>query len=458
MATVKDYATLSNLVYEAGGGAPDPNSGWVVYATPESLGMTTQTGYYGVAYLNTTTKEIVVAHRGTQLLTDTGDLKSNWQNIAGQVPDQFPDARTFYNLVQQRVASDLTLSNINITYSHTGHSLGGAIARQLSVEQSQVGVTFNALGDNGQLPAGADTSKLLAINAKYDKVSEFGTQVGTVIEKYVSYISGIPDSWEPLLALLTFKIPALGLLVNSHYYYDQHSMDSLLAVVAADPSLARLDPAAGPLDVTADGDIVGSGLNEWADLEAALQADPSLWSGGLLPEDTLTLAQISAEQNVDPATPIVYDHTGPATWIVGENGADILSGDAGNDLIFGLAGNDTLTGGKGNDYLEGGPGTDTYLYTSGDGLDTILDTDGLGKITFDGVDLRGGDKLFGETYKSTDGNYLYTLLQKADGQDLLVSAMGGQIIVKDFQSGELGIAPMHVQKIHRNLNSIRLAV
>lgn len=85
------------------------------------------------------------------------------------------------------------------------------------------------------------------------------------------------------------------------------------------------------------------------------------------------------------------------------------------------------------DYLEGGQGTDTYIYTSNDGLDTILDTDGLGQITFDGVDLNGGDKLFGETYKSADGNYLYTLLPNTSGQDLLVSAMGGQIIVKDFQ-------------------------
>ncbi len=119
---------------------------------------------------------------------------------------------------------------------------------------------------------------------------------------------------------------------------------------------------------------------------------------------------------------------------------DTLTGGDKWDKLYGMQGDDGLNGGKGNDYLEGGQGADTYLYTSGDGLDTILDTDGLGKITFDGTILNGGKLLFGETYKSDDGKYLYTLLAKANGQDLLISAMGGQIIVKDFQSGELGIA------------------
>ncbi len=125
--------------------------------------------------------------------------------------------------------------------------------------------------------------------------------------------------------------------------------------------------------------------------------------------------------------------------VFGSENADAITGGDKWDKLYNMAGDDTLRGGKGNDYLEGGQGTDTYIYTSGDGLDTILDTDGLGSISFDGVDLNGGDLLFGETYKSTDGKYLYTLLQESTGQDLLISGMGGQIIVKDFQSGELGI-------------------
>jgi hypothetical protein len=120
--------------------------------------------------------------------------------------------------------------------------------------------------------------------------------------------------------------------------------------------------------------------------------------------------------------------------VFGSSGIDSIIGDREWDHLSGMQSDDTLQGNKGNDYLEGGQGTDTYIYNTGDGLDTILDTDGLGKITFDGAILNGGDKLFGETYKSDDGNYLYTLLQKTTGQDLLVSGMGGQIVVKDFQN------------------------
>ena len=71
-----------------------------------------------------------------------------------------------------------------------------------------------------------------------------------------------------------------------------------------------------------------------------------------------------------------------------------IQGGSQADHFYGMGGNDRLIGGKGNDYLEGGQGSDTYVYNSGDGLDALLDTDGLGKITFDGVDLNGGERLF----------------------------------------------------------------
>ncbi len=144
----------------------------------------------------------------------------------------------------------------------------------------------------------------------------------------------------------------------------------------------------------------------------------------------------------------------------GAAGADQLYGSTQWDHLYGMAGDDQLTGGKGNDYLEGGKGIDIYAYSSGDGLDTILDTDGLGKITFDGVDLNGGEKLFGDTYRSADAKYLYTLLHNTGGPDsLLISGMGGQIIVKDFQTGELGInlnggtAPAPTSEFHGTNNN-----
>ena len=145
--------------------------------------------------------------------------------------------------------------------------------------------------------------------------------------------------------------------------------------------------------------------------------------------------------------------------IFGHADIDLIGGSDQGDHLYGMAGNDTLQGNKGNDYLEGGQGTDTYTYASGDGLDTILDTDGLGKIQFDGTILNGGNLLIGETYQSADRNYFYTLLHNTGEQDsLLINAKGGTILIKDFQSGELDMAPALMQNIHRNLHSIHLAV
>ncbi|MEK7679410.1 MAG: hypothetical protein AAB356_04385, partial [Deltaproteobacteria bacterium] len=146
--------------------------------------------------------------------------------------------------------------------------------------------------------------------------------------------------------------------------------------------------------------------------------------------------------------------------VFGSSGIDSILGGREWDHLYGLAGDDTLQGNKGNDYLEGGKDIDTYVYNSGDGLDTILDTDGLGKIAFDGVDLNGGERLFGDTYRSADGQYLYTLLHNDGQQDsLLINAKGGTILVKDFQSGELGInlnggtAPAPTSEFHGTANN-----
>lgn len=170
MATIQQCAYFSNEVYEGGGG--DPGTGWEVYLTspPNS------SGYYGAAYLNRSTGEIVIAHRGTEL-TDRGDLKSDWQYlVTNSVPGQFSDAQGFYAAILDKIDTDgVQVSSI----SHTGHSLGGAIARALAVEEDQIAVIFNAPG-YVTVPADEDFLNIYAYNAAYDPVSAFGTLVGTV--------------------------------------------------------------------------------------------------------------------------------------------------------------------------------------------------------------------------------------------------------------------------------------
>jgi len=120
--------------------------------------------------------------------------------------------------------------------------------------------------------------------------------------------------------------------------------------------------------------------------------------------------------------------------------SDTLSGGRGKDYLEGGAGNDTLEGGADADVLRGGDGDDTYVFHSGDGLDFILDTDGLGRITYDGLMLSGGSQVSPGQFRSDDGLFTYVF----DGTPgtpgtLVIRGPDGQLIVSGYGNGELGM-------------------
>jgi Ca2+-binding RTX toxin-like protein len=121
--------------------------------------------------------------------------------------------------------------------------------------------------------------------------------------------------------------------------------------------------------------------------------------------------------------------------ITGNGGINRLDGKGGTDHLIGGIGNDVLAGGTGdNDLLEGGAGFDTYIYTAGDGIDRIEDSDARGKIVFNGGLLQGGISTDGgATYVSLDGTETYVL----SGGHLIVN--GVITVNENFQSGQFGI-------------------
>ncbi|MGL6351562.1 MAG: calcium-binding protein, partial [Aeromonas sp.] len=130
--------------------------------------------------------------------------------------------------------------------------------------------------------------------------------------------------------------------------------------------------------------------------------------------------------------------------MLGSTGADTFTGSDKSDLLMTGDGADTLTGGKGSDYLYGGTGSDTYTFTAGDALegDSILDADGQGTIKIGGQALTGGKQLSDNVWISDDKSTLYTWQAGADGSGNLVierSASKDQIVVRNWQSGQLGI-------------------
>ena len=93
------------------------------------------TGFYAVLFQNTQTDEFTISFRGTNDLFDI----SSWY---GEKTPQYYDAVKF-------VADTLERNNINKSnLTFTGHSLGGILTAQLSVEFSVKGYAYNPFGAN----------------------------------------------------------------------------------------------------------------------------------------------------------------------------------------------------------------------------------------------------------------------------------------------------------------------
>ena len=93
------------------------------------------TGFYAVLFQNTQTDEFTISFRGTNDLFDI----SSWY---GEKTPQYYDAVKF-------VADTLGRDNINKSnLTFTGHSLGGILTAQLSVEFSVKGYAYNPFGAN----------------------------------------------------------------------------------------------------------------------------------------------------------------------------------------------------------------------------------------------------------------------------------------------------------------------
>jgi Ca2+-binding RTX toxin-like protein len=159
-------------------------------------------------------------------------------------------------------------------------------------------------------------------------------------------------------------------------------------------------------------------------------------------------------------TPFSVDHSIDETikggsgsdTLYGLGGADELIGQAGDDTLVGGAGDDTLNGGTGNNTLIGGEDFDTYIYTQGDGVDTLIDSDGSGQIVWDLVNIQGDAGALSDQWKKFNTHVWqdqknpqdlisYDLQTESDGSQTLYIIKNGDVLkVADWHQGDLGIS------------------
>ncbi len=225
----------------------------------------------------------------------------------------------------------------------------------------------------------------------------------------------------------------------------RYALVKLNPFVVADLDYASIHGSNGELDLY-DG-TTGEGLTDQYLLARAeaLHTYTGLFEAGIdVPGDTFPNgyaqhffdAELQGDASTD-GTVVGLDEGSDFVQqrLFGGGKGDLIQGGELADMLFGGKGDDHLNGREGADYLEGGNGDDAYLVGADD---VLFDSDGTGRVMFDGVLLTGGHRVGDSAvYASDDGALRYEKV----GGDLQVSRIddGARVTVRGHRNGNLGI-------------------
>ncbi|MCC5084506.1 DUF6792 domain-containing protein [Xanthomonas campestris] len=233
--TSQQYAALSRDVYDepeqTGPRSPIVDIGGVSYQRLKYVD--SPSGYQGIVYQRVDTKEIIVAHRGTEterqlkedgLYTDGGMVTARYNNQAAEALEL-----THYAL---NYAHEFGNGGKTPEVTVTGHSLGGDLAQVTAHHYGLKGETFNAYGAvslDRRIPEGGHDvinhvmagDAVSAASKHYGQVKLYATQqeIATLEKAGYDNTRGVLDVRNPLVA------KELG---------DSHRMHNFLPVDAND--------------------------------------------------------------------------------------------------------------------------------------------------------------------------------------------------------------------------------
>lgn len=173
-----------------------------------------KSGFYGTAYINEASKEVVIANSGTNFnifglgwLTKLDfsvpvdfikDLYSDTQLFLGYVPNQFTNgADKFTDAVIKQLGNE----SHNYTFTTTGHSLGAVLSNLENIKLTAMGYHVSSVNidspgskpilenyiENHNLKLGCDNLDITTFNAPKHLANSVHDEVGNVYEFTMPY-------------------------------------------------------------------------------------------------------------------------------------------------------------------------------------------------------------------------------------------------------------------------------
>jgi len=159
-----------------------------VVSEKEYYGFDEKNGFDAAIYYNERTNEVIVGIRGTEALSNDGDVSesANILNHSDKLT-QFGELNAFHQVIQATIAS----IGYTGTYKVVGQSLGGALASVyagLYTTEVSEAITINPIGVAYNFPQNQKVTNYLVMNDIFSMLN-YDQQIGKV--KLVSRLGGV---------------------------------------------------------------------------------------------------------------------------------------------------------------------------------------------------------------------------------------------------------------------------
>lgn len=446
------YAQMMVESYAAGGGVAP--MGWTILTTSDDEGFSND-DYFGVAYVNLSTQQMIIAHRGTNAtLFRLGDIRSDLVLALDFIPSQFNDgAEPFMTAARNRYREFFNGQDIaESAVMHTGHSLGAVLAEMSAYKLHGSAVTFDS---PGSLPIIQDRFNASITPADVSVISfQTAPHVINRINEHVGHIYRIyppheAKSFAPL------------------HVVQQHSSQGMLNQFSLITGLPFV--------------VSDQGTGGWKGFSSASPLPFLEWDFDYSPHFVWSIhyANYSSEYKRTVINDIFMGHGGglqnpspSGSEIVGDNASNQLWGDTtGNDVLIPGGNADEVFSYGGDDNIQlgidgapdGASDTIKIVTESGTiGARQLRDPDSLDLLIWDDLPLQGlvealSDGGYWLVAHAASGERVFSL--RLSGDTLLIEPDNdarNSVTVYGFYEGALGIYfdPRSIESCSTEINTI----